>query len=406
MNINELENKYINLLLNRCINFDKSKSLFINYQKENKTFIDKLIKVAKKMGISDIYLDEEDEYKKHDALKKTPIEELSRLDFLNKQKWDEYALKYASFLILETEFPGLMADIDEKKLAKAALISRKTRAIYKKLQLSFQIPWCMAPLPNKLWAKKIFPQYDENTAYNKLLESICYMCMIDKDNPILAWNLFLKEQNLIVKKLNNLEIKKLHYENNLGTNLTIELNQNTIWQSAGSLNEKMIVNMPTYEIFTTPNYRKVNGIVYSSKPLIYNGGLINKFFIEFKDGKVANFDAEIGKSLLKGIIESDENSCFLGEVALVNYDSPISNTGLIFETTLIDENASCHLALGDGFIECVNGCENMNDDELKQNGINESKTHVDFMVGTSDLTIEADTKNGKVLIFKNGNFNI
>ena len=181
----------------------------------------------------------------------------------------------------------------------------------------------------------------------------------------------------------------------------------SIWLSAeGEKDLNMFVNMPSYEIFSSPDYRRTNGIVYSSRPLCYGGGLIDKFYVKFKDGKVIDYDAKVGKEILKGIIESDNNSCFLGEVALVNYDSPISNTGLVFGTTLIDENASCHLALGDGFNDAIEGGIDLSDEELLQRGINRSKQHVDFMIGTSDLEIEAETNKGLVSLFKNGNFNI
>jgi len=166
----------------------------------------------------------------------------------------------------------------------------------------------------------------------------------------------------------------------------------------------MLVNMPSYEIFTSPNYKKTSGIVYSAKPLIYGGGKIDEFYIEFKEGKVINYDAKQGKEILRQIIESDENSCYLGEVALVNNNSPISNTNLVFGTTLFDENASCHLALGDGFPDSLKEGLTMTKEELLRKGINQSKNHVDFMIGTKDLEIEAETKDGVVQIFKDGNF--
>ena len=164
--------------------------------------------------------------------------------------------------------------------------------------------------------------------------------------------------------------------------------------------------MPSYEIFTTPDFRKTNGIIYSSKPLIYNGGLVDKFYLKFQNGKVVDYNAEVGKDILKNIIESDKYSYYLGEVALVNYNSPISDTGLVFGNTLLDENASCHLALGNGFPECIKDGYNMSDEKLLEAGVNISKNHIDFMIGTEDLNIEAETKKGKILIFEKGNFKI
>ena len=199
----------------------------------------------------------------------------------------------------------------------------------------------------------------------------------------------------------------MRYTNSLGTDLTIELIPDSIWEGVGTGKEKnMLVNMPSYEIFTSPDYRKTNGIVYSSKPLNYNGAVIDKFWLEFKDGKAINYDAKKGKDILKGIIESDKTSSYLGEVALVSYDSPISNKNLVFYETLLDENASCHLALGDGFKTVLKDYKKFSDEEIKEKGLNSSKVHVDFMIGTSDLNIEAESDKGNITIFKDGNFNI
>jgi len=240
----------------------------------------------------------------------------------------------------------------------------------------------------------------------KLFDLICEMCMIKTDNPIESWNTFLKEQEIIKEKLNSLEISKMHYKNNLGTDLYIEITPNTVWHSAGSLGKDMLVNLPTYEIFTNPDFRKTKGIVYSSRSLCYNGSNVKDFYLEFKDGKVIEYGAKEGKDLLKGIIESDEYSSFLGEAALVPYNSPISNTNLVYGNITFDENASCHLALGNGFAECLINSKHLSEDDLFNIGVNPSKNHVDFMIGTNDLEIEADTKRGKVLIFKNGKYNI
>jgi len=404
--MNELENKYIELLLKRCINFNNSKSLFISYQPENIDFINKLVDKAKEYGVTDIYLYNENINEKHEILKNISYDEIEKHPFFNKKIWDEYALKGASFLILESEYPGLMDDISKEKLARARYIDRATRPIYKKLQLEFQIPWCIATLPSKRWATDLFPKLDEEKAYNKLFDLICEMCMIKTDNPIESWNTFLKEQEIIKEKLNSLEISKMHYKNNLGTDLYIEITPNTVWHSAGSLGKDMLVNLPTYEIFTNPDFRKTKGIVYSSRSLCYNGSNVKDFYLEFKDGKVIEYGAKEGKDLLKGIIESDEYSSFLGEAALVPYNSPISNTNLVYGNITFDENASCHLALGNGFAECLINSKHLSEDDLFNIGVNPSKNHVDFMIGTNDLEIEADTKRGKVLIFKNGKYNI
>lgn len=305
-----------------------------------------------------------------------------------------------------TEFPHLMDDIKPENIAKARFVDRTTRKIFRQKEITYQIPWCIAALPNEIWAKHLFK--DNPNSYQKLTDTIYEMCMVNTPDPINSWNNYLENCKNIVDKLNNLQIKTLHYTNSLGTDLNIEMPDNCIWVSAANEdNGMMIVNMPSYEIFSSPNYKKTNGIVYSSRPLIYGGGIIDDFYLQFKDGKVVDYNAKIGKDILKGIIESDSHSSFLGEVALVNNDSPISNTNLVFGTTLFDENASCHLALGEGFSECIENGLHLTKEKLLEAGINQSENHVDFMIGTKDLEIEAETKNGeKVKIFKKGNFNI
>lgn len=399
-----MKEKYIELLLKRCVNFDKSKSLFINYDKINKDFVLEVVDRAKSMGISDIYLDEDDIFLTREKLTNLTEQEIENDPYFDKSIWDVYAKKDSTFIMFDTEFPGVMDEVDSSKITLAKKLNRESRPIFRKKESTMQISWCILALPNDIWAKDIFK--DDENAYKKLEDLIYKCCMIYEDNPIKSWNDFLEKSEKLAVKLNELNIKSLHYTNSLGTDLIIEMPIGAKWISAGSEGGNSICNMPTYEIFSSPDYRKTNGIVYNALPLIYGGGKIDKFFIEFKDGKVVNYGAEIGEEILRGIIESDSNSCYLGECALVNNYSPISNTGVVFGTTLFDENASCHLALGDGFPECIPDGINKNEQELLLSGINQSKNHVDFMIGTPDLEIEAETSKGKVKIFTNGNFSI
>lgn len=396
-----MDEKYIKLLINKCTNLKENKILFISYHKEIKDFIDKLVEYVKSIGVEDIYLDEEDIYITHDILKSTTEEEINNSNYFDKSIWDEYAKKKASFLMFETEYPGLMDDIDSKLLALASKRKRETKPLFRKMEERCEIPWCIAAYPGKLWAEKLFKE--DNNSYQKLKDYIYKICMIDKNNPDKEWDKLLTKNNNVMKKLNNLNLEKLIYQNKLGTNLEVYLPNNYLYSSAKD--RTCIVNMPSYEVFTSPIYNKTNGIVYASKPLSYNGGLIDNFWIKFENGKVIDYDAKVGKELLKEIIETDNNSCYLGECALVEKDSPIEKLNINFNTTLIDENASCHLALGAGFPECIKDGLTMKDEELLKKGINISKQHVDFMIGTSDLKITGYTKEGKkVDIFENGKF--
>lgn len=395
-----MEEKYIKLLLKKCIDLNKSKILFINYDAINQGFIDKLVSKAKMFGVEEIYLDKNDIYQEHDILNQISLDEIEIHPYFDRSIWNEYAKNKSNFLIFRAPNPGVMDDIDSKKLAKAEYVKRKTSYLYIKMQFTYDISWCISVLPNKHWANRVFNN-KENAL--ELLEKTLYAsCMLNAKDPLESWNKHLEKNKYMIEKLNDLKIKILHYKNNLGTDLKVELPSDAIWCDACF---NGIVNMPSYEIYTSPDYRKTNGIVYSSRPLIYNGGKIDDFWIKFENGKAVDCGSKTGNDILKSIINSDSNSCYLGECALVENDSPISKTGLIFWLTLLDENASCHLALGEGFIECSKNNANLSDKQLLEKGINISNVHVDFMIGTPDLEIEAETYDGKKFkILENGNF--
>lgn len=397
-----MKDKYIDLLLNKCTDLSKSKILFINYMKESKNFVDQLVAKAKDIGFDEFYLEEEDPYKTHDILLNSTVEEIEKDDYFDKSIWDEYAKKYASFLMIDTEYPNLMLDIDPKKIGVSAKRRRETRPVYRKMSQNGEIAWCIAAYPGELWAENLFP--DDEDAYKKLEDAIYKMCMIGHNNPIESWEEQLNKTDKIIGILNKLNLEKLHYSNSLGTDLDVYLPKDYLFASAKDNN--VIVNMPSYEVFSSPIYNKTEGIVYSSMPLVYGGALIDKFWLKFSEGKVVDFDAEVGKEVLKEIIGADSNSCYLGECALVEKTSPIAQMNLVFGATLIDENASCHLALGSGFPECIKDGIGLDDDKLLELGINVSKTHVDFMIGTADLNIVGTTTDGEeVFIFKDGVFN-
>ena len=229
------------------LNFDKSKALLINYDVINQDFVDKLVEYAKKLGVTDIYLDKNNIKEEHHILKNIALDEIENHPYFNDSIWDKYAKKDASYLILRAPFPGIMDDIDPTKLAKAEYVKRSTKPLYKERQLNFELPWCIAALPNIVWAKNLFK--DKDNAY-ELLEDIIYkICMIDTNNPVDSWNKHLDNNKKRIDELNNLKIKCLHYKNSLGTDLKIELLEDSIWCDAAT---QGLVNMPSYEIFTSP----------------------------------------------------------------------------------------------------------------------------------------------------------
>ena len=402
-----LDRKYARLLLLRCLSFNNTDTLLIDYKThEQDGFVGIVKEEAKKIGVKNILVSLYDEDELHEYLVNTKLEDIKLNPLIDRTIWDEVAKIGGCILHIDTFIPNLMNDVHSDKISKAFAIRLQTyKSNYKANNSINGFPWVICAYPNKRWANYLFN--NDSNAFFKLHRYIMEMCMVDKENPIYEWEEFIKKSNYYKDILQELQIKSLHYTNGLGTNIEVGLIDNSLWLNSDKKDKKgspIMVNMPSYEIFTSPNCRKVNGIVYSSKPLVLDGSIIDKFFIRFKDGIAVEYHAEIGNDLLKNIIEQNKNANMLGEIALVNYDSPISSTGIIFYDTLFDENASCHFALGEGFSKTINNGDKLSEDDLQKLGINISPVHFDFMIGTHDMTIEAETPKGKVLVFKNGNF--
>lgn len=405
--MNEKYYKYANLLLKKGLCIKGNQPLVINAPIESIDFIRVLTKVACTLGINDIHYDWYDDDLKHTCLKYYDINAIQKSKFWNKEIHDEYAKKDAAFLFLVTANNNVMKDIDKEKLKVSASTSLKTRKLYREMQENNQVDWCIAAVATEEWGRMIFP--NSTKPKDDLWETIFKICLVNNLDPCQSWNEKMQANKEFCQKLTNLNIKSLHYQNSLGTDLIIELSKDAIWCGGSSLikGEEPIVNLPTEEVFTTPNKFKTNGTVYCSKPLIHSGIIINDIKLVFKDGKVISYDASSGKEELENILTFDQESAMLGEAALVDYNSPISNSNILFYETLYDENAACHIALGRGFKECLKNGENLEESILESSGYNKSQNHVDIMIGTKDLNIIAKTfDNKEIEIFKDGSFNL
>lgn len=404
--MNELLKKYASVILKSCLKVEKNQPLFISANYERVDFVRILANVAYEIGVKDIYFDLTDVQLKHDALKNLEYEDLKKLSFWNKQEWNEYANKGAAFVMLASENPGLMKDIDSKVLSDLTIYAYETRKEFDCLRDKAMVPWCIAAVPTESWAKQLFP--NSNNALEELWNKIFEICNINEDNPEEIWNKKTELLSNRCKKLNEYNFKTLKYTNNIGTNFTIDLPDNHIWESGNSKlanGKEVLVNFPTEEVFTSPHCNTANGVVYSGKPLAYQDNIIDNFWIEFKNGEAIDWDAKEGKEVLTNLITSCKGANKLGEVALVEYDSSISQSGLVFYETLYDENAACHLALGGSFAECIKEGIGKTLEELEKEGLNNCTNHVDFMIGTKDLNIIGITKEQKeITIFENGNF--
>ncbi len=394
----EKKRKYARFLLDGCLSLQARDKLFIIASDVIGDFVDLIIKEAKEMGIEEIETKIGHPYLERELYLNNSYEEIIASPLIDKTIYNKMAREGYAFLNLSSPLPEFFKDVDSELLAKVGSYQLSQIEEYREYQNKGLIKWNISAVPNKFWAEDLKGVGTEE----KLWELIFEICLINRDNPKLAWQ---EKVNFLVKKakyLNDLHIEKLEYKNSLGTKLVIGLPKSYVFQSALSTN---LVNMPTEEVFTSPDRLQVNGKVYSSKPLYHNGKKIEYFWLEFKNGKVIDFGAKKGIRTLKGILEVDEGSSYLGEVALVDYDSPISRTNILFKNTLFDENASCHLALGASFSECIIDGFKKTEAELKDLGLNYSHEHVDFFIGTNDLEIKAYLQNGdEKVIMKKGNF--
>lgn len=328
---------------------------------------------------------------------------LWRRHFFNDQ-----ALEGTAYLAISASDPENLKGVDSDRIIRAQRASGKALKDFDRLQMCGGFPWCIGSVPIPSWAKRVFPGLGEEEAVSALWEAIFDAVRVTGDGGVLErWREHLDTLERRVEKLNALKLKSLHYTNSLGTDLTLELPEGHIWESGGDRTlsgRPYIANIPTEEIFTSPLKTGANGIVYASLPLVHDGNVIDKFYFEVKDGKIVKVHAEQGEETLQAAISVDEGAAYFGEAALVPYDSPISNRKLLFYNTLFDENAACHIAFGEAY-PCLEGGQKMTKDELKARGLNDSITHVDFMIGTPDLSIMGTTRDGReVPIFVNGNF--
>lgn len=407
-NFETMLNEYAKLCVKVGINIQSGQPLVINSPIEGAYFVRLVAKNAYELGASEVHVNWNDE-----VLTKLKFENAPMEIFENFPKWyadglEDYAKKGAGFLSISAQDPELLKEIDPKKIAANNKSSSIALKEWRKYTMNDINPWCVISIPTKSWAKRVFPDVTEEEAVEKLWAAIFNATRMDLEDPIKAWEDHMDNLKDKVDFLNDKEFKTLHYTSSNGTDLVVELPEGHIWAGGGAIDSKntyFAPNMPTEEVFTMPLKTGVNGVVYSTKPLNYAGNTIDEFKLTFKDGKVVDFDAKVGKETLSMLLDIDEGAKHLGEVALVPYDSPISNSNIIFINTLFDENASCHFAFGKAYPTNIVGGEKMTDEELEAHGVNNSLTHVDFMIGSKDMNILGETKDGeKIQVFENGNW--
>ncbi|MBX4269799.1 aminopeptidase [Clostridium estertheticum] len=405
---NKLLEKYALLLVKTGINIQKDQTLVINSPIECADFTRIVSKIAYLEGAREVVVTWRDELSTKIKFMFAPEEIFSEYPDWQRDFYVSSARKGDAFLSISASDPELMKDVNPERLSKSNKAASTAIKEYRDRMMSNKNVWCVASIPTQAWANKVFPKVSEGDAMEKLWNAIFKTVRVDALDPVASWETHKSNLKKSMDYLNLNNFKYLQYKNSLGTDLKIELPENHLWLGGSDYTPggvEFIANMPTEEVFTLPKKTGVNGTVVSSKPLNYNGNLIENFSLTFEKGKVVDFKAETGYDILKSIIETDEGSCYLGEVALVPYDSPISNSNILFYNTLFDENASCHLALGKAYPVCIKNGENLSNEELSGLEVNDSFVHEDFMVGTEDLQIIGITADGnEVSVFEKGNF--
>ncbi|MFU1792100.1 aminopeptidase [Mammaliicoccus sciuri] len=399
--------KYAELLVKVGLNVQEKEPVYIQASIDASEFVHLVVEEAYKIGAEDVkvrYNDDRIAQLKYQYEPEAFFENVKQYDIDEKM---DYLDRKAAFLSIVSSSPDSLKDEDPNKIRKSMAANGKAFKDYMVAVQSDRMSWCVASYPSVGWAKMMFPELSDDEAVNKLLETILKTVRVDQEDPVKAWE---DHDHLLHEKadyLNNKKYKALHYKSE-GTDLTIELPDGQYWSGASSVNSKgnsFVANMPTEEVFTAPHKNGVNGTVSNTLPLSYSGNIIDDFTLTFKDGVVVDYKAGVGEEILKSILETDEGSKRLGEVALVPVDSPISNMNTLFYNTLFDENASCHIALGSAYAFCIEGGKDMSAEQLAENGLNDSTTHVDFMIGSKDLSIDGILENGeKEPVFRDGNW--
>lgn len=400
--------EYAKLIVEIGTNIQKGQKLMINAPVDCAYFVRLCASAAYDAGCAEVIINWSDDYLTREKYLKASDEIFDTVPEWRVKFFNDCANEGTARLSIYASDPENMKGVPVDRIQRQEIANGNALKDYREKMMANAFPWCVASIPIPSWAKKVSQNSTEDEAMNTLWNMIFQATRISGDGKAVdKW----KEHINIIKErcnlLNNFDFKYLHYTNSLGTDLSIELPENHIWMggSENTLNgQEFVANIPTEEIFTAPKKHGVNGKVVASLPLVKDGNIINGILFEFKDGKIIKATSETNEEILKAAISVDEGASYLGEVALVPFNSPISNMKTLFYNTLFDENASCHLAFGEAY-PCLKDANELDSNHLKERGLNNSITHEDFMIGTSDLNIIGITHKGeKIPVFIDGNF--
>ena len=395
---------YARLIAESGVNVQKGQEVFITAGLDQPEFVAMVVEECYRRKAKKVVVDWNYQPLTRLHVRHQSLTTMSTLDNYEEARWQHYVDTIPCRIYLESDDPDGLRGVDQEKMAKA---QQKKYPIIKgyRDQIENKYQWCIAAVPGVKWAKKLFPELRASQAVEKLWEAILHTSRVN-DDPVAAWDAHNKDLKSRCDYLNGLGIRELQYRASNGTDLRVGMIPEAQFCGGGETSLQGIFfnpNIPTEECFISPKRGVAEGIVYSSKPLSYQGQLIDRFWIRFREGKAAEWGAEENEALLTKLITMDEGSAYLGECALVPFNSPINETGILFYNTLFDENACCHLALGMGFADTIRDFEHKTLDECRALGVNDSMIHEDFMIGTADLSIDALCEDGRTVhLFRNG----
>ena len=396
--------KYARLIARVGVNIQKGQEVLITCDLDQPRFVEILVDECYKAGAKKVKVEFGYQPLTKLHVRHQTVTTMAKVEEWEKARLQHYVDVLPCRIYLDSEDPDGLKGINQKKMAMAR---RKSYPIIKPYrdQMENKYQWCIAAVPGAAWAKKLFPELPKGKAIEKLWEAILFTSRVTED-PVAAWNEHDKDLHDRCAYLNSLGIAELRYKGDNGTDFTVGMIPEAEFKGGGDTSLQGIFfnpNIPTEECFISPMRGKAEGIVYATKPLSYQGQLIENFSIRFENGKAVEVKAERNQALLEEMISMDEGASYLGDCALVPVNSPISESGLLFYNTLFDENAACHLALGMGFADTIKGFEDKTLEECRALGINDSMIHVDFMIGYEGLDIDAVTREGKTVpIFRRG----
>ena len=397
--------KYARLIARVGANIQKGQEVLVFCGLDQPKFVELLVDECYKAGAGKVRVEFRYQPLHKLNVRHQTVTSLAKVEEWEKARLQHYVDTLPVRIFLDSDDPDGLKGINQGKMAKA---NRKRWPILKPYsdEMKNKYQWCIAAVPGAAWAKKLFPELPKGRAIEKLWEAILFTSRVTED-PVATWQ--EHDRDLIDRcaYLNSLGIAELHYKGGNGTDLRVGMIPEAEFKGGGDRTKNSGVffnpNIPTEECFISPMRGKAEGIVYATKPLSYNGELIENFSVRFENGKAVEVKAEKNQALLEQMISMDEGAAYLGECALVPVNSPIAESGLLFYNTLFDENAACHLALGMGSAATIRGYEDKTLEECRALGINDSMIHVDFMIGYEGLDIDAVTRDGRTVpVFRHG----